>query len=73
MTKMVLSAHNALELPDRDFLDMHYRVARILNETDIVEEIESQRGRWATEDLRAGSPTDVAYIFSLMLNCLSVW
>ncbi|KAK2780543.1 hypothetical protein CKAH01_00487 [Colletotrichum kahawae] len=65
MTKMVLSAHNALELPDRDFLDMHYRVARILNETDIVEEIESQRGRWATEDLRAGSPTDVAHLSSL--------
>ncbi|KAF3797304.1 hypothetical protein GCG54_00009275, partial [Colletotrichum gloeosporioides] len=71
MTKMVLSAHNALELPDRDFLDMHHRVARILSETDIVEEIESRRDRRDTENLYARSPTDGAHIFPLMLTCLS--
>ncbi|KAF4872252.1 hypothetical protein CGCSCA1_v008434 [Colletotrichum siamense] len=71
ITKMVLSAHSTLDLPDRDFLDMHHRVARMLSETDVVEEIESRRDRRNTRDSCAQSPTDAAHIFPLMLTCLS--
>ncbi|KAI8249001.1 hypothetical protein K4K53_000377 [Colletotrichum sp. SAR 10_77] len=71
ITKMVLSAHNALDLPDRDFLDMHHRMARVLSETDIVEEIQSRPARRDTEDPCDQSSTDVAHIFPLMLTCLS--
>ncbi|KAF4412645.1 hypothetical protein CGGC5_v011053 [Colletotrichum fructicola Nara gc5] len=71
ITKMVLSAHNALDLPDRDFLDMHHRMARMLSETDIVEEIQSRPARRDTEDPCDQSSTDVAHIFPLMLTCLS--
>ncbi|KAF0318088.1 hypothetical protein GQ607_014704 [Colletotrichum asianum] len=71
ITKMVLSAHNALDLPDRDFLDMHHRMARVLSETDVVEEIQSRPARRDTEDLCDQSSTDVAHIFPLMLTCLS--
>ncbi|KAK1841520.1 hypothetical protein CCHR01_15850 [Colletotrichum chrysophilum] len=59
ITKMVLSAHNTLDLPDRDFLDMRHRMARMLSETDIVEEIESRRGRRDTENTCVGSPMDI--------------
>ncbi|CAI0654837.1 unnamed protein product [Colletotrichum noveboracense] len=71
ITKMVLSAHNALDLPDRDFLDMHHRMARMLSETDIVEEIQSRPARRDTEDPCDQSSTDVAHIFPFMLTCLS--
>lgn len=71
ITKMVLSAHNALDLPDRYFLDMHHRVARMLSETDIVEEIQSRPAQRDTEDPYDQSSTDVAHIFPLMLTCLS--
>ncbi|KAH9235128.1 hypothetical protein K456DRAFT_1761199 [Colletotrichum gloeosporioides 23] len=60
ITKMVLSAHNALDLPDRDFLDMHHRMARMLSETDIVEEIQSRPARRDTEDPCDQSSTDIS-------------